>query len=136
MRKIPEEEWESLQDERKDYEDIEELKDIIWGWLDDSIERDGFQEDSKVSSATTDDKFYFLIHDVVMTHPENTERQDLLFSIERVEGQNVRSIWWKMYWNLSCWSWLRRTNLQMRKNWIWKWRNNSPRIHNCEILNS
>jgi hypothetical protein len=87
MKTILEEEWESLQNERRDYEDIEELKDTICGWLDDSIERDGFQEDSKVSSATTDDKFYFLIHDVVMTHPENTERQDLLFSIERVEGQ-------------------------------------------------
>ena len=87
MRKIPEEEWESLQNERREYEDIDELKEIICGWLDDSIERDGFQEDSKVSSATTDDKFYFLIHDVVMTHPENTERQDLLFSIERVESQ-------------------------------------------------
>ena len=85
--KTPKEEWESLQEERRDYEDIEELKDTICGWLDDSIERDGFQEDSKVSSATTNDKFYFLIHDVVMTHPENTERQDLLFSIERVEGQ-------------------------------------------------
>ena len=92
MIKTPKEEWESLQDERRDYEDIEELKDTICGWLDDSIERDGFQEDSKVTSATTDDKFYFLIHDVVMTHPENIERQDLLFSIERVEGQNVRSI--------------------------------------------
>ena len=87
MIKTPKEEWESLQNERRDYEDIEELKDTICGWLDDSIERDGFQEDSKVTSATTDDKFYFLIHDVVMTHPENTERQDLLFSIERVEGQ-------------------------------------------------
>ena len=87
MRKIPEEEWESLQDDIKDYEDIEELKDIICGWLDDSIERDGFQEDSKVSSATTDDKFYFLIHDVVMPHPQDTAKQDLLFSIERVEGQ-------------------------------------------------
>ena len=87
MRKTVEEEWESLQYERKYYEDIEELKNIICDWLDDSIERDGFQEDSKVSSATTDDKFYFLIHDVVMTHPENTERQDLLFSIERVESQ-------------------------------------------------
>ena len=87
MIKTPKEEWESLQDERRDYEDIEELKDTICGWLDDSIERDGFQEDSKVTSATTDDKFYFLIHDVVMTHPENIERQDLLFSIERVEGQ-------------------------------------------------
>ena len=87
MKIIPEEEWESLQDERKDYEDIEELKNIICDWLDDSIERDGFQEDSKVTSATTDDKFYFLIHDVVMTHPQDTERQDLLFSIERVEGQ-------------------------------------------------
>ena len=85
--KTPKEEWESLQDERRDYEDIEELKDTICGWLDDSIERDGFQEDSKVSSATTDDKFYFLIHDVVMTHPENTDKQDLLFSIERVESQ-------------------------------------------------
>ena len=87
MKTILEEEWESLQNERRDYEDIEELKDTICGWLDDSIERDGFQEDSKVSSATTDDKFYFLIHDVVMTNPQNTERQDLLFSIERVEGQ-------------------------------------------------
>ena len=91
MKIIPEEEWESLQDERKDYEDIEELKNIICDWLDDSIER-GLPEDAKVTSATTDDKFYFLIHDVVMTHPENTERQDLLFSIERVESQNVRSI--------------------------------------------
>ena len=87
MIKTPKEEWESLQNERRDYEDIEELKDTICGWLDDSIERDGFQEDSKVSSATTDDKFYFLIHDVVMTHPENTDKQDLLFSIERVESQ-------------------------------------------------
>ena len=87
MKTILEEEWESLQNERRDYEDIEELKDIICGWLDDSIERDGFQEDSKVSSATTNDKFYFLIHDVVMPHPQATERQDLLFSIERVEGQ-------------------------------------------------
>ena len=65
MRKIPEE-CESLQDERKEYEDIEELKDKICGWLDDSIER-GLPEDAKVTSATTDDKFYFLIHDVVMT---------------------------------------------------------------------
>ena len=86
MKIIPEEEWESLQDERRDYEDIEELKDTICGWLDDSIER-GLPEDAKVTSATTDDKFYFLIHDVVMTHPENTERQELLFCIERVEGQ-------------------------------------------------
>ena len=85
MKIIPEEEWESLQDERKDYEDIEELKNIICDWLDDSIERDGFQEDSKVSSATTNDKFYFLIHDVVMTNPQDTDKQDLLFSIERVE---------------------------------------------------
>ena len=92
MKIIQEEEWESLQDERKDYEDIEELKNIICDWLDDSIERDGFQKDSKVTSATTDDKFYFLIHDVVITHPENTERQELLFCIERGESQNVRSI--------------------------------------------
>ena len=59
MIKTPKEEWESLQEERRDYEDIEELKNIICDWLDDSIERDGFQEDSKVSSATTDDKFFF-----------------------------------------------------------------------------
>ena len=91
MRKIPEEKWESLQDERRECEDIDELQDIICGWLDDSIQR-GLPEDAKVTSATTDDKFYFLIHDVVMTNPQNTEKQDLLFSIERVEGQNVRSI--------------------------------------------
>ena len=86
MRKTPEEEWESLQDERKDYEDIEELKNIICDWLDDSIER-GLPEDAKVTSATTDDKFYFLLHDVVMTHPQDAERQQLLFCVERVEGQ-------------------------------------------------
>ena len=88
MMKTLKEEWESLQDERRDYEDIDELKEIICDWLDDSIERDGFQEDAEITSATTEGgKFYFLIHDVVMTHPENTERQDLLFSIERVESQ-------------------------------------------------
>ena len=86
MIKTPKEEWESLQNERRDYEDIEELKDTICGWLDDSIQR-GLPEDAKVTSATTEDKFYFLINDVVLTHPENTERQDLLFSIERVESQ-------------------------------------------------
>ena len=85
MKIISGEEWVNLQDDIKECVDIEELKDIICAWLDDSIERDGFQEDSKVSSATTDDKFYFLIYDVVMTNPENTDKQDLLFSIERVE---------------------------------------------------
>ena len=84
MKIISGEEWVNLQDDIKECVDIEELKDIICAWLDDSIER-GLPEDAKVTSATTDDKFYFLIHDVVMTHPENTERQDLLFSIERVE---------------------------------------------------
>ena len=86
MKIISGEEWVNLQDDIKECVDIEELKDIICGWLDDSIER-GLPEDAKVTSATTDDKFYFLIHDVVMTHPENTDKQDLLFSIERVEGQ-------------------------------------------------
>ena len=85
MKIIPKEEWESLKDERRECEDIDELQDIICGWLDDSIERDGFQEDSKVSSAKTDDKFYFLIHDVIMTNTQNTDKQDLLFSIERLE---------------------------------------------------
>ena len=71
MRKIPEEEWESLQDERKDYEDIEELKETICGWLDDSIERDGFQEDAEITSATTEGgKFYFLINEVGRNDPD------------------------------------------------------------------
>ena len=84
MKIIAGEEWVNLQDDIKECVDIEELKDIICAWLDDSIERDGFQEDSKVTSATTDDgKFYFLIHDVVMTHPQDTERQQLLFCVER-----------------------------------------------------
>ena len=86
MRITPEEEWESIQDDIKECVDIEELKDIICAWLDDSIERDGFQENAEITSATTEGgKFYFLINDVVMTNPQNTERQDLLFSIERVE---------------------------------------------------
>ena len=55
MRKTPEEEWESLQDDIKECVDIEELKDIICAWLDDSIERDGFQEDAEIATATTED---------------------------------------------------------------------------------
>ena len=35
---------------------LRNLRTSICGWLDDSIERDGFQEDAKVTSATTDDK--------------------------------------------------------------------------------
>ena len=86
MRKTSEEEWESLQDDIKECVDIEELKDIICAWLDDSIERDGFQEDAEITSATTEGgKFYFLINDVVMTNTQDTDKQDLLFSIERVE---------------------------------------------------
>jgi hypothetical protein len=93
MKIISGEERVNLQDDIKECVDIEELKNIICAWLDESIERDGFQEDAEITSATTEGgKFYFLINDVVMTHPENTERQDLLFSIERVESQNVRSI--------------------------------------------
>ena len=83
MKIIPEE-WVNLQDDIKECVDIEELKNIICAWLDDSIER-GLPEDAKVTSATTDDKFYLLIYDVVMTNTENTDKQDLLFSIERVE---------------------------------------------------
>ena len=85
MKIISGEEWVNLQDDIKECVDIEELKDIICAWLDDSIERDGFQEDAEITSAITDDKFYFLIHDVVMTHPKDKDKQDLLFSIERVE---------------------------------------------------
>ena len=86
MKIISGEEWVNLQDDIKECVDIEELKDIICAWLDDSIERDGFQEDAEITSATTEGgKFYFLINDVVMIHPENTERQELLFCIERVE---------------------------------------------------
>ena len=84
MKIISGEEWVNLQYGIKECIEIEELKNIICDWLDDSIER-GFPEDAKVTSATTDDKFYFLIHDVVMTHPKDKDKQDLLFSIERVE---------------------------------------------------
>ena len=86
MKIISGEEWVNLQDDIKECVDIEELKDTICGWLDDSIERDGFQEDAVITIATTEgDKFYFLINDVVMTHPQDKDKQDLLFSIERVE---------------------------------------------------
>ena len=86
MKIISGEEWVNLQDDIKECVDIEELKDIICAWLDDSIERDGFQEDAEITSATTEGgKFYFLINDVVMTHPQDKDKQDLLFSIERVE---------------------------------------------------
>ena len=40
-------------------------------WLDDSIERDGFQEDAEITSATTEGgKFYFLINEVGRNDPD------------------------------------------------------------------
>ena len=51
MKIIPEEEWESLQDERKDYEDIEELKKVADDLEDIDKETGGMLSKSPVPDA-------------------------------------------------------------------------------------
>ena len=66
--------------------DIDELKETLSDWLDDTVERLGGERE--VSSRVNDDgKLHFKIHDVVLTHPKDTGAElDVYVTVERVES--------------------------------------------------
>ena len=68
--------------------DIDELKETLSDWLDDTVERLGGERE--VSSRVDDDgKLHFRIHDIVLTNPRDTDEQDLYVTVERVESHEV-----------------------------------------------
>ena len=65
--------------------DIDELKETLSDWLDDTVDRLGGER--KVSSRVDDEgKLHFRIHDVVLSDPDdNGEEENLYVTIEQVE---------------------------------------------------
>ena len=65
--------------------DIEEMKEVLSDWLDDTVDRLGGER--KVSSRVDDEgKLHFRIHDVVLSDPDdNGEEENLYVTIEQVE---------------------------------------------------
>ena len=68
------------------YHDIEELKETLSDWLDDTVERLGGERE--VSSRVDDEgKLNFRIHDVILSDPKDKgDEQDLYVTIEKVES--------------------------------------------------
>jgi hypothetical protein len=66
--------------------DIEELKETLSDWLDDTVERLGGERE--VSSRVDDEgKLNFRIHDVILSDPKDKgDEQDLYVTIEKVES--------------------------------------------------
>ena len=60
-------------------QNVEDLKIQFCEWVDSQID-----EDAEIQSASTEDKLYFKIHDVVLTRPDEPNETDLLVTIERV----------------------------------------------------
>ena len=66
--------------------DIDELKETLSDWLDDTVERLGGERE--VSSRVDDEgKLNFRIHDVILSDPKDKgDDQDLYVTIEKVES--------------------------------------------------
>ena len=66
--------------------DIDELKETLSDWLDDTVERLGGERE--VSSRVDDEgKLNFRIHDVILSDPKDKgDEQDLYVTVERVES--------------------------------------------------
>ena len=66
--------------------DIDELKQKISDWLDDTVERLGGERE--VSSRVDEEgKLHFRIHDVILSDPNDKgDEQDLYVTVERVES--------------------------------------------------
>ena len=66
--------------------DIDELKETLSDWLDDTVERLGGERE--VSSRVDDEgKLNFRIHDVILSDPKDKgDEQDLYVTIEKVES--------------------------------------------------
>ncbi len=66
--------------------DIEELKEALSDWLDDTVERLGGERE--VSSRVDDEgKLNFRIHDVILSDPKDKgDEQDVYVTVEQVES--------------------------------------------------
>ena len=66
--------------------DIEEMKEVLSDWLDDTVDRLGGERE--VSSRVDEEgKLHFRIHDVILSDPNDKgDEQDLYVTVERVES--------------------------------------------------
>ncbi len=74
------------------FKSIQHLKDSLCRWLDDTVERLGGERE--VSSRVDDDgKLHLMVHDVVMTNPEDTgDEQHYYMTIEQVDWKGVSNV--------------------------------------------
>ena len=74
------------------FKSIQHLKDSLCRWLDDTVEKLGGERE--VSSNVDDDgKLYLMVHDVVMTNPEDTgDEQHYYMTIEQVDWKGVSNV--------------------------------------------
>ena len=68
------------------YHNIDELKNALCGWLDDTIDNLGGEREVS-SRVDAKGKLHFKIHDVVLTDLKDTgDEQDLYVSVENIES--------------------------------------------------
>ena len=74
------------------FKSIQHLKDSLCRWLDDTVERLGSERE--VSSRVDDDgKLHLMVHDVVMTNPEDTgDEQHYYMTVEQVDWKGVSNV--------------------------------------------
>ena len=74
------------------FKSIQHLKDSLCRWLDDTVEKLGGERE--VSSRGDDDgKLHLMVHDVVMTNPEDTgDEQHYYMTIEQVDWKGVSNV--------------------------------------------
>ena len=74
------------------FKSIQHLKDSLCRWLDDTVEKLGGERE--VSSNVDDDgKLHLMVHDVVMTNPEDTgDEQHYYMTIEQVDWKGASNV--------------------------------------------
>ena len=74
------------------FKSIQHLKDSLCRWLDDTVEKLGGERE--VSSNVDDDgKLHLMVHDVVMTNPEDTgDEQHYYMTVEQVDWKGVSNV--------------------------------------------
>ena len=74
------------------FKSIQHLKDSLCRWLDDTVEKLGGERE--VSSNVDDDgKLHLMVHEVVMTNPEDTgDEQHYYMTIEQVDWKGVSNV--------------------------------------------
>ena len=74
------------------FNSIQHLKDSLCRWLDDTVEKLGGERE--VSSNVDDDgKLHLMVHDVVMSNPEDTgDEQHYYMTVEQVDWKGVSNV--------------------------------------------